>query len=181
MASGAATTVTLIYPVAGLSAGTGYILPIYNTGTSNVTLAVASAGPLTGSSIVAPNTVAYIMQMGNHYYNISASAAISLPYGTPTYTAGTNVTSVGCASGYTCTNQRGELTIVGGTATTGTIATLNFSAALLAAPGLCRVTQVGGATFFGIGEGTPTTTAFTITAGVTVTGSTVTVDYNCLP
>jgi hypothetical protein len=103
------------------------------------------------------------------------------PLGTPTYTAGTNVSSVACASGYTCTNTRGELTIVGGTATTGTIATLNFSATLATAPGLCTVTQEGGTTLFGIGHGVPSTSSFTITAGVSVAASTLTVDYTCLP
>jgi hypothetical protein len=112
---------------------------------------------------------------------VSLEAGLNLPNGTPTYTAGTNVTSVSCASGYTCTNTRGELTIVGGTATTGTIATVDFSAALSAAPGLCRVTQNGGSTFFGIGEGQPTTAAFAITAGSSVASSTVTVDYLCIP
>jgi len=107
--------------------------------------------------------------------------AINLATGTPTFTAGTNVTSVACASGYTCTNERGELTIVGGTATTGTIATVNFSATLSAAPGLCIVTQEGGATLFGIGHGTPSTSSFTITAGVSVAASTLAVDYICRP
>ena len=112
---------------------------------------------------------------------VSLQAGLNLPNGTPTFTAGTNVTSVACASGYTCTNTRGELTVVGGTATTGTIATVNFSAALAAAPGLCRVTQNGGTAFFGIGEGQPTTTAFAITAGSSVASATVTVDYQCIP
>jgi hypothetical protein len=112
---------------------------------------------------------------------VSLQAGLNLPNGTPTYAAGTGVTSVGCASGYSCTNTRGELTIVGGSATTGTIATVNFSAALAAAPGLCQVTQNGGTTFFGIGEGQPTSTAFTVTAGNSVASSTVTVDYRCTP
>ena len=113
--------------------------------------------------------------------NQAYATQLSIPAGTPTYTAGTNVTSVACASGYTCTNTRGELTIVGGTATTGTIATVNFSATLAAAPGLCNVIQQGGAALFGVGHGTPSTTAFTITAGITVAASTVTVDYICQP
>jgi hypothetical protein len=106
---------------------------------------------------------------------------LTLPVGTPTYTAGTNVTSVACASSYTCTNTRGELTIVGGTATTGTIATVNFSATLGAAPGNCMVAQEGGATLFGIGHGLPSTSSFTITAGISVAASTLTVDYLCSP
>ena len=45
-----------------------------------------------------------------------------LTVGTPSFSVGTGVTSVVCASGYLCNNARGTLTIVGGTATTGTIA-----------------------------------------------------------
>jgi hypothetical protein len=108
-------------------------------------------------------------------------SAINLATATPTYTPGTGVTSVACAASYTCTNARGELTIVGGVATTGTIATLNFSTTLSAAPGLCIVTQNGGAALFGIGHGVPGTASFTITAGISVAASTVTVDYTCQP
>jgi hypothetical protein len=107
--------------------------------------------------------------------------AINLATGTPTYTGGTGVTSVGCATSYTCTNQRGELTIVGGTATTGTIATVNFSATLSSAPGLCWANQDGGTTLFGISNGVPSTSGFTIGAAVSVLGQTVTVDYGCQP
>lgn len=101
--------------------------------------------------------------------------------GAPTYTAGASVTSCAQASGYTNSNERGELTIVGGTATTGTICTVNFSTTLAAAPGLCQVTQNGGTTVFSIGHGTPSATAFTITSGISVVSSTVTVDYDCAP
>jgi len=105
----------------------------------------------------------------------------ALVTGAPTYAAGTNVTSCAQASGYTNSNTRGEITIVGGTATTGTICTVSFSGTLAAAPGLCKVSQNGGATLFSIGHGTAGTSSFTITAGITVVGATVTVDYICIP
>jgi hypothetical protein len=181
---------------------------------------------------------------------------LSTPLGTPTYTAGTNITSAACASGYTCVNSSGEVKIVAGSsATTGTIATLNFSNPLTAAtvgasggtgyvtgdtvtftcgttnavatvtatsgvvtalavttPGAgcssasnvnsvstsgvgtglqanltaglsaapnCHVDQNGGTTFYGLGHGTPTSTGFTITAGVSVASATIYVDYSC--
>jgi hypothetical protein len=106
--------------------------------------------------------------------NLLASSA-------PTYTAGASVTSCGQASGYTNTNDRGEVTIVGGSATTGTICTVNFSSTLNYAPGLCTVNQNGGTTLFSIGHGTASTTSFTITAGISVISSTVNVDYRCSP
>jgi hypothetical protein len=107
--------------------------------------------------------------------------AINNATGTPTFTAGTNVTSCGCASGYSCTNTRGSLTIVGGTATTGTICTVNFSTTLTQTPGFAQVTQNGGASLYDVGHGIPSTTGVTITSGVTVVGATLTVDYVLLP
>jgi hypothetical protein len=105
---------------------------------------------------------------------------LSIPVGTATFASGTNVTSVGCASGYTCNNTRGTLTIVGGTATTGTIATVSFSTTLAAAP-MCFASQNGGVSLFGIGNGAASSSSFTITAGVTVASSTLTVNYFCTP
>jgi hypothetical protein len=122
-----------------------------------------------------------IADSNGNLFNQGAVIGLSIPAGTPTYTAGTNVTSCAQSSGYTNTNTRGELTIVGGTATTGTICTVNFSATLAAAPGMCLVTQNGGAVLFSIGHGTPSTTSFTITAGISVASATATVDYHCLP
>jgi hypothetical protein len=108
------------------------------------------------------------------------NATLSIPTGTATFAVGSGVTSVACASGYSCNNTRGTLTIVGGTGTTGTVATVSFSAALSAAPA-CFVTQNGGGSLFDVGNGAPSTTAFTITAGLTVIGATFNVNYQCQP
>lgn len=96
-----------------------------------------------------------------------------------TFTAGTNVTSVTCIS-TNCDVNGGTITIVGGTATTGTIATVNYSL-ISPAPRSCQVTMDGGATFFGIGHGTPGTTSFTITSAVSIATATFSVDYQCKP
>jgi hypothetical protein len=88
--------------------------------------------------------------------------------------AGTGGTAV-CASGYTCTNRRGRLTIVAGTLpATGSIATI---ATTLPSNAICTATMNGGATFFGIGCGSETTSGFSINAAVTIAGTT-TVDYS---
>jgi len=168
-------TPTVTFPATGLPLGKSVV--IFANGTPTILSGVSG-----GATFIPANTGAVISQLNavGQWYATALVPGLSTPKGTPTYTAGTNVTSVACASGYTCTNTRGELTIVGGTATTGTIATVNFSTTLQAAPGLCQVTQNGGATLFAIGEGTPSATAFTITAGISVSGATVTVDYNCL-
>ena len=151
--------------------------PKFITGTGTTVLSISPA--LTGTPL-APTATA-----GTSTTQIATTAfvtalGLSIPTGTPTYTAGTSVTSVVCATSYTCTNTRGEVTIVGGTATTGTIATINFSATLGAAPGLCMVTQNGGTSLFDLGHGVPGTSSFTITAGVTVAAATLNADYSCI-
>lgn len=110
----------------------------------------------------------------------SIAGGLSIPAGVATFTVGSGVTSVVCASGYSCNNSRGTLTIVGGTATTGTIATVTFSASLSAAPA-CFAQMNGGATLFSIGNSAPTASAFNITAGISVIGATFNVSYQCQP
>jgi hypothetical protein len=100
--------------------------------------------------------------------------------GTATFSVGSGVTSVVCATGYSCNNTRGTLTIVGGTATTGTIATVTFSGTLSATPA-CFAQMNGGGTLYGIGNSAPTTGAFNITAGISVLGATFNVNYQCQP
>ena len=103
--------------------------------------------------------------------------------GTPTYTPGTGVASVACAPGYACTNGSGELTISnsGGSATTGRIATVNFSGRISNNPGLCTVSQNGGAANYVLGHGVANASGFTITAGSSIAGANVVVDYRCTP
>lgn len=137
------------------------------------------------SASFSPSTVGHVATFADTKGTIQEGGGfpalgLSTPSGTATFAVGTGITSVVCASGYSCNNTRGTLTIVGGTATTGTIATVSFSAALSAAPS-CVSTMNGGVTFFGIGNSSPTTTAFNITAAVSVIGATFNVNYGCLP
>jgi len=144
-------------------------------------MAVATLGP---QSVVTSTTNTITLNNGTLMTFPAAAAtiapALSIPLGTATFAIGSNVTSVACATSYSCNNTRGTLTIVGGTATTGTIATVSFSAAIAAAPA-CFAKMNGGAATFDIGTGVPSTTAFTITAGLTVVGATFNVDYWCQP
>jgi hypothetical protein len=121
-----------------------------------------------------------VVKMDNLPATTYLGLGLSIPSGTATFTPGTNVTSVICAASYTCTNTRGRLTLVGGTATTGTIATVTFSAALSAAPS-CQVEEPGIVAIHGVDHGIPSTTAFTISAASTVSGATLTLEYNCKP
>lgn len=105
---------------------------------------------------------------------------LTLPTGTPTFTQGANVTSCTCAASYTCNNTRGRLTIVGGTATTGTICTVTWSASLTTAP-FFTLGEMGASTLHGIDHGVPSATSVTITAAVSVSGATLSVDYETQP
>jgi hypothetical protein len=113
-----------------------------------------------------------------HTVDLPIGPALAIPQGTATFAVGTSVTSVVCASGFLCNNTRGTLTIVGGSATTGTIATVSFSATLGVAPA-CYAWQNGGAVNYGIGNGAPSATAFTVTAAVSVASATLNVNYEC--
>lgn len=93
-------------------------------------------------------------------------------------TGGTGVTSVTCATA-TCNVSRGSYTVVGGTATTGTIITLLWPTTTTA--WVCSVDMNGGTGFLGIGHSVATATGMNITAGLTVVGVTFIVDYNCVP
>lgn len=138
-----------------------------STGTSTVSMpyVVNLPTPATNTNNTQAATTAFVT--GRTGISNTASAAV-----------GTGVTSVTCATA-TCTNLRGSYTIVGGTATTGTIATLSWATTTTAY--VCQVMQNGGASFYGIGHGVATATGMTITAGVTVASATVTVDYECTP
>ncbi len=111
-----------------------------------------------------------------------ASIGLNVPLGTPTLAAATGITSIVAASGYPAPNNtRGTLTVTGsGTATTGTVATITFTSSEGTAPD-CSATQAGGTTFFGIGAGAATNTAFTITAGVAPVSATFNLHYECKP
>lgn len=109
----------------------------------------------------------------------SAAPKANAPFGVVTFSAATGASAPTCVS-TTCTNKRGKISIVATTATTGPIGTVNFSAALSAAP-FCTVTEKGFTVVHGLDNGAPTTVAFTVTAAVSVASSTVLVDYFCQP
>ena len=130
-------------PTVHINGGTGQVqanggLSACNTGAAHCATFVFNPNLASSVSLSSP------LQSG------TLGLSINIPNGTPTFAVGTGVTSVACASGYTCTNQRGELTIVGGTATTGTIATVTFSQNLTTAPGMCLIVQNGGSSNFSL-------------------------------
>lgn len=184
--SGAVSSNTAV--MNGLNYGTGLNLgvhQIFNSaiGTSVNSRYMATANPsaecwYTG----APGSITLASQFscpiwftsdGTVHASFLSSAGI-----TATATLGTGITSATCATA-TCTSSRGSYTIVGGTATTGTIVTLSWTATPTAQ--VCTATQNGGTTIFGIGNSVATTTGFNITAAISVVGSSITVNYNCQP
>ena len=122
-----------------------------------------------------PSAQGYLQMVQQVQAAINRTAPVS--NASVTFTPGTNVTSATCISS-SCNALGGSVEIVGGTATTGTIATVNYPA-LTVAPTSCTVSVDGGSTFFGVGHGTPTTTSFTITSAVTVSGATIDIDWIC--
>jgi streptogramin lyase len=111
-------------------------------------------GKITGSTGAATVSVPHLGAFGT-------AVALSGTGGTPTCTAGT------------CLDMRGRLTVPSAT----TAAVVTFGTAYGSAP-VCTVTQNGGATFF-IPAWSSTTTALTITTGITLTTGEE-FDYTCI-
>jgi len=153
------------------------------TGTASTLTGIVRGGsPLTASEISGDCTTSGSNAITCTKTNgTQIATGLSIPTGTATFSTGTGITSVVCAVGYSCNNTRGTLTIVAAVgATTGTIATVTFSATLSAAPA-CFASQNGGSTAFGIGNSAPTSSTFNITAGISVSLATLTVNYICQP
>ena len=90
--------------------------------------------------------------------------------------AGNRGGSAACAQGYTCTAERGRLTVIAPAAGAhGLIASVRTR---LRAGVICTAAQNGGSSFVGIGSGSESENGFDITAGVMLHG-TVTIDYSC--
>jgi hypothetical protein len=163
----------------GIDAGQNNI-----TGSSNIAIGVnamigngiSNAVQIgTGTNSTA-NTVQYlgfkILDNNNiHYAQLYASNT-----GAATLTGGTGVTSVTCIASH-CNTMSGEITVVGGTATTGTIATISFASSTTSNP-VCIVQQNGSSTWYGIGA-TYSSSAITITSANTVVGATININYHC--
>jgi hypothetical protein len=110
------------------------------------------------------------------YFQGNSSAA--------SFTPGTGITSVTCAdpaaSGTTCNSTRGTIKIVNSSATTSQVlATITFGTTL-PFKGVCSVTQVQGASWYGLYIVTDNTTGLNIENANTVSGSgTFYVTYAC--
>lgn len=95
-----------------------------------------------------------------------------------TATGGTGTGTVTCLTA-ACTNLRGTYSVAGGTFTTGNFLTLVWPTTTTAY--VCTATMNGGTGFLGIGNDVATATGMNISAGVSILGLTVTVNYSCRP
>lgn len=136
-----------------------------------------AAAPTLSTAASAVDELSYYVVDSTHI-RVAPLTSTAVAGTTATPTVGTNVTSCTCATA-ACTNLRGTYTIVGGTATTGTICSLAWTATPTAY--VCTATMNGGASAFGIGNSVATTTGVNITAGVSVAASTFSVNYSCQP
>jgi hypothetical protein len=137
------------------------------------------AAPATGDGVNESVVTSSAVNLAADVAGVLPAANGGFPVGTTaTATPGTGITSVTCATA-TCTNLRGTYTVVGGTATTGTIFSLAWTATPTAY--VCTATMNGGVGFLGIGNSVATTTGMNVTAGVTVLGVTFSVNYSCEP
>lgn len=171
-----------------LTAGSSGQFQVTSAGTTSTTaplqaqtLATTLSAPTIGTSCSGN----LIVNGAGIIYTCSGSIWIAAS-GTPaTWAVGSGVTSVTCADAssvaVTCTSASGSLVIVGGTATTGTIATATWTAET--AKRKCSFTMNGngstGTAGFDIGHTAPTASGVSITAGLTVLGATLFVDYAC--
>ena len=95
-----------------------------------------------------------------------------------TATPATNVTSVTCTTSGGCTSNRGTFTVVGGTFTTGTFATLSW-ATLTTRPAVCIVMQNGGTVFYGLSMNTPSVSGMNFATATSLSGVTLSLSYSC--
>lgn len=136
-----------------------------------------TAAPTLSTAASAVDELSYYVVDSTHI-RIAPLTSTAVAGTTATATPGTGVTSCTCATA-ACTSLRGTYTIVGGTATTGTLCGLAWTATPAAY--VCTASENGGSTNFGIGNSVATTTGMNITSAISVIGATFTVNYSCQP
>jgi hypothetical protein len=160
-----------------ISSGAWY--GIHIVATSSITSMVVDGNDLSGAQYpIADSSTGNTITYGCNVYVYSKPCNYT---GTASISPGTNVTSATISG----SNLSGTATIITGAGfTTGTAATISWPAV----PGglfgnqvalVCTVNQVGGAIFYGLKNGTATTTGMTITTEATATSATINLAYNC--
>lgn len=175
-AKGAGTVTSVSITTANGVSGT-----VANSNTTPaVTLALGAITP-TSTNGVSASTMAFMDATSSVQAQLNAKALASVSNVITSATGGTGITSVTCATA-SCTNLRGTYTVIGGTATTGTIITLVWPTTTTAYVCSAAQNDTGVATaYLGLGHSVATATGMTISAGITVVGTTFSVDYICQP
>lgn len=135
---------------------------IATTGTETLT-ALSTAGCVTNTS-------------GGLLGSTPCQLALSNPITSATGGSGTGTVTCLTAA---CTNLRGTYSVAGGTFTTGNFLTLVWPTTTTAY--VCTATMNGGTGFLGVGNDVATATGMNISAGLSILGVTVTVNYSCKP
>jgi hypothetical protein len=165
----------LIGPVALISSG-GAPTPGHFQILGAGSVGVNVSGPITASGAFNAASSVTVGATEAPYFIGSSSSA--------TFTQGTGITSVTCAdpaaSGTSCNSTRGTIKIINSSATTSQVlATITFGTTL-PAKGVCSVTQIQGAAWYGLYIVTDNTTGLNIENANSVSGSgTFYVTYQC--
>lgn len=174
-----------------LGGGANPVLATSQTGTYAFSSSTSSAGNLATVDTGISRDSAGVLDCGNgtqgsktctfnaaaiNVGGVAVTPAISNAITTATGGSGTG--TVTCLSA-ACTNLRGTYSVAGGTFTTGNFLTLVWPTTTTAY--VCTATMNGGTGFLGVGNDVATATGMNISAGVTILGVTVTVNYSCRP
>jgi len=155
---------------------------ITTTATTNKGLVLQMTASQTANALEVQSSTGTVLASVGPTGTVTAPAFIStLGQGTVTATPSAGVTSFTCATA-TCDVSGGTYTVVGGTATTGTFATLAWPTTTTA--WRCTAVMNGGGTgasFLGIGHSVATATGMTVSAALTILGNTFSFDYSCQP
>lgn len=158
----AAQVNTMLISKGGVGFGPGYGTSAATGGTSMPTYPIEVDG---GAFHVAPNGE---VTSPNVY---PANSLVGV------YPTGSGLTSLTCATGYTCTSKYGVVSFVGGTFTTGAMGYVQWQPT--AAAQNCIVTPNG--ISYGIGMASaPTTTALFFSSGTSLSGMSGSFVYSCL-
>lgn len=151
-----------IFTLVGGTATTGTVVTVAFT--NPVSAIVGHSGSL-GTGYVVGDTLTYTCTGGTNAVGKVATIGASGAIGTVSVTT----------AGNTCLTASAASMSTSGA---GTGATFDITANAPVIP-TCFATQNGGAAFQGIGNSVPTSSGFNITAGVTVNGATVVINYEC--
>lgn len=181
---GGSATPALNYPWLGLT-GASLGVIVCSDGSLGVGYSQTSTCPQTAGGITSTGPIAAASgsTVGSSLICTAAGTVVGCPAlavsnAITSATGGTGTGAVTCLT-VPCTNLRGTYSVAGGTFTTGNLLALVWPTTATAY--VCTATMNGGTGFLGIGNDVATATGVNISAGVSILGLTVIVNYECKP